>query len=251
MIDFHCHLDLYERPLEVLNQVKHRCKFVLAVTTSPKAWIKTKEYFSSVAHVPVALGIHPEIVQSKINELELMISNIWSASYIGEVGIDGSSQYKASLPLQRDTFNNILTECEQAGGRILSIHSRNASKDVLRSIESTISSSTHILHWFSGSKKELEWAIDLGCWFSINQIMLLGEKGLRLIKEMPVTRILPETDGPFTVKNGVPYMPWDAMDIVSSLANIHGVTDNDMRKQLLVNTDMIKQLVKQPQGKNP
>ena len=41
MIDFHCHLDLYKNPLAVFDEVKQRNVKVLAVTTSPRAYLKT------------------------------------------------------------------------------------------------------------------------------------------------------------------------------------------------------------------
>ena len=38
MIDFHCHLDLYPDPRAVLDGIDARGTYVLAVTTTPKAW---------------------------------------------------------------------------------------------------------------------------------------------------------------------------------------------------------------------
>ena len=43
MIDFHCHLDLYKEPMHVFEQAKRKNKYVLAVTTSPKAFVKTSQ----------------------------------------------------------------------------------------------------------------------------------------------------------------------------------------------------------------
>ena len=40
MIDFHCHLDLYPKPSTVIREIAKRGTFVLAVTTTPKAWEK-------------------------------------------------------------------------------------------------------------------------------------------------------------------------------------------------------------------
>ncbi|HBE78353.1 MAG TPA: hypothetical protein DDW65_11320 [Firmicutes bacterium] len=90
MIDMHCHLDLYKNPIALLPEVQRRCKYVLAVTTSPRAWQKTKQVFSGIDCIQVALGLHPEIVSSKMNEIDMLLSNIRHCKYIGEVGIDGS-----------------------------------------------------------------------------------------------------------------------------------------------------------------
>lgn len=70
MIDFHCHLDLYKNPLAVLNEVNNRKVEVLAVTTSPRAYLKSSQYFNNFNNVRVALGFHPELVANRRNEID-------------------------------------------------------------------------------------------------------------------------------------------------------------------------------------
>lgn len=221
MIDFHCHLDLYKNSLSLLDEVERRCIFVLAVTTSPRAWIKTSEYFAKKSCISVGLGMHPEILADRINERELFLSNVSRCQYIGEVGLDGTTRNKCSLSLQIDFFNEVLKQCEKCHGKILSIHSRSAAKNTLHIIEQNIQYSVPVLHWFTGTIRELEWAISLGCWFSINPMMLLNSKGRTLIEKMPLSKILPETDGPFTTHRGTPYMPWEIDSIIEGLSNVH------------------------------
>ena len=55
MIDFHCHLDLYENPMKVFAEVKKRKTEVLAVTTSPRAYVKTAQYFREFASLLLQL----------------------------------------------------------------------------------------------------------------------------------------------------------------------------------------------------
>lgn len=73
MIDFHCHLDLYENPMKVFAEVKKRKTEVLAVTTSPRAYVKTAQYFRESDTVRVALGFHPELVKQRSSEKELFL----------------------------------------------------------------------------------------------------------------------------------------------------------------------------------
>jgi TatD DNase family protein len=235
MIDLHCHLDLYKDPISLLPEVKRRCKYVLAVTTSPRAWQKAKQVFAGVDCVQVALGLHPEILSSKTNEIHMLLSNISRCKYIGEVGIDGSEQYKASYQAQKDLFREVARTAEKCGGRIISIHSRKATKDVLDIIESDIVTSVPILHWFSGTTEDLKRAIALGCWFSINPVMLSGSKGKSLVSKMPLSRILPETDAPFTEKSGAPYMPWEAIEIVGTLKDIFHLDTEQIKNELISN----------------
>lgn len=235
MIDMHCHLDLYKNPMELLPEVQRRCKYVLAVTTSPRAWKKTRQVFAEVNCVEVALGLHPEIFSSKMNEIDMLLSNICYCKCIGEVGIDGSEQYKSSFLAQKDLFREIVQTAEKCGGKIISIHSRNAAKDVLDIIEYNIVASVPILHWFSGNVRDIERANMLDCWFSISPTMLSSKKGRNLVSKLPLSRILPETDGPFTEKRGVPYMPWESYEIIDTLKEIFHLNAAQIENELLSN----------------
>lgn len=243
MIDFHCHLDLYPNPLQLLSVVERRCKLVVCVTTSPRAWKKTSEYFASTQNVYVALGIHPEIMHAKKDEIELMLEYIRYASCIGEIGIDGSPQNRRSMHMQTNVFESILFECKKFGGRVLSIHSRRASKNVLHIIEKVSSDSTPILHWFSGTQSEVQQASELGCWFSVNPQMLAGRKGRSLVSIMPLDRILPETDGPFTTHKGESYMPWEANFVYKSIAEVKDIPIEDCIRQIERNSNHILELI--------
>ncbi|RPJ78168.1 MAG: hypothetical protein EHM13_15010, partial [Acidobacteria bacterium] len=47
------------------------------------------------------------------------------------MGLDGSAPHRASLPAQRTVFTRMIREAERLGGRVLSIHSRRAAKEVV------------------------------------------------------------------------------------------------------------------------
>lgn len=209
MIDYHCHLDLYPNPLKIFDEVKSKEIDVLAVTTSPRAYIKTSQYFSNSKKVRVAVGFHPELVGQRQNEWILFMQIIKECKYIGEIGIDGSQRFRDSLDTQTIFFRDALIEAEKERGHIISIHSRAATKQVLSAIEYTKRNNKPVLHWFMGNFKEVEWAVELGCWFSVNPKMCESKQGRDIIKRIPQNRILPETDAPFVVLKNRLYYPWD------------------------------------------
>ncbi len=102
----------------------------------------------------------------------------------------------------------------------MSVHSRGAAKETLDELEQYAGASTPVLHWFSGTQRELRRAIDLGCWFSVGPAMLKGEKGRKLAALMPVDRVLTETDGPFTRNGNEPLFPWDVEEAERVLGGI-------------------------------
>ncbi|WP_194727271.1 Qat anti-phage system TatD family nuclease QatD [Noviherbaspirillum malthae] len=220
MIDFHSHLDLYPNGLALAREVNERNKFTLVVTTSPRAYHATSRVFTGLRNIKVALGLHPEVADSKVGELDALVGGVAGARFIGEVGLDGSSRFRKNLAVQERIFQAVLDECSTQGGRILSIHSRGAAGRVLELLATSKSAGTPVLHWFSGNGAELHTACRMGCWFSVGPSMLAGAKGRHLVSKMPRDRVLPETDGPFTMTDGVALKPWDAWRVCNVFAEL-------------------------------
>ena len=240
MIDFHCHLDLYDNPSGVLKEaVKQQC-YILAVTTTPLAWEGTRSLVGNAPRVQVAVGLHPELVATRQNEIHQLCALLSETRYVGEIGLDGSTPHRFSLSVQREVFETVLQACEFAGGRIMTIHSRGAASLVLDYLETYEKAGLPILHWFSGTRAELERAIELGCWFSVGPAMLRGEKGRRLASLMPLDRVLTETDGPLARLEHSPLMPWDVEEAEKGLGTLWNLHYNTVKRQLNQN---LRQLV--------
>ncbi|MFC3229166.1 Qat anti-phage system TatD family nuclease QatD [Marinibaculum pumilum] len=221
MIDFHCHLDLYPDPWKVARQCAERGVYVLSVTTTPSAWNGTSAL--AEGRIRTALGLHPQLAHERRAELPLFDELLPQARYVGEIGLDGAPEFRAHWQEQLAVFKHILGSCTRAGGRIMSLHSRRASKAVLDGLESHPGAGTPILHWFSGSFRDLERAVALRCWFSVGPAMLRGERGRELCKRMPRDRVLTETDGPFAQIKGQPLLPWEAQTAEDALADLWSI----------------------------
>lgn len=228
MIDFHCHIDLYPNPDQIIRVCHERELFVLSVTTTPSAWDVTNSLASG--KIKTALGLHPQLVHLRKTEYRLFEELLPKTRYVGEIGLDGAEEYRAHWNDQYVVFTSILKACTRVGGRIMSIHSRFASKAVLDCLETHRSAGTPVLHWFTGNSKNLDRAIDLGCWFSVGPSMLMSDKGRGLTARMPRERILTETDGPFAHIDGRSVLPWDVESAIKLLTNVweiprHGVIE--------------------------
>lgn len=232
MIDFHCHVDLFPRPEEVIREADSRNIYVLAVTTTPKAWSGLKLLLGDSARVRPALGLHPELARERESELCLFDDLVSETRYVGEIGLDGSPAHRGSLPAQKRVFDAVLQSCASAGGRILSIHSRCAATEVLDALERRPEAGKPVFHWFSGTAKELERAISLGAWFSVGPAMLSSMKGRDLALRMPKDRILTESDGPFARISSRAAMPWDVGVAESILTSIWQVSKEATTKLL-------------------
>lgn len=192
--------------------------YILSVTTTPKAWLGTAKLAQGNKRIKTALGLHPQIAHERIGELGLFDALLSETRYVGEIGLDGSPEYKIYWKQQMQVFEHILGSSARAGGKILSIHSRLSTSSVLDTLCRYPDAGVPVLHWFSGTKTELKRAVEIGCWFSVGPAMLLGKKGRELIAAMPKNRIITETDGPFAMIKKKALNPADVNAALEQLA---------------------------------
>lgn len=231
--DFHCHLDLYSDPAEMVALCEKEKILTLAVTTTPKAWPQNRIWAANGRYVNVAVGLHPELVAERHSETALLLECLKTSSFVGEIGLDGSPAHRASIPRQKEVFGRVLDAAAALGGRVLTIHSRGAATEVIDLIRAKAHTGKilPILHWYSGSVTAMRKAIDHGCYFSINGNMLASERGQVIVKMIPDDRLLTETDGPFTTEGKRPSVPTDVIAMVKRLALVR-----DTREELLTAT---------------
>lgn len=232
MIDFHAHLDLYADPHKVVRECVARDLYVLSVTTTPSAWSGTAALTKDAPRIRTALGLHPQIAHERKGELALFERLLPEVRYVGEIGLDGSPEYQRYWPDQEQVFSSVLSLCARAGGRIMTIHSRRAATQVLDALAMEPRAGIAIMHWFSGTQRELARAVDMGCWFSVGPAMLAGNKGRALTAKMPRDRVLTETDGPFAQVDGRAAWPWDANLALEVLSNVWSESIETVQCQL-------------------
>jgi TatD DNase family protein len=234
-VDMHCHLDLYPDPKREAEAIGQSGAYVLSVTTTPSAWLKTQSLASGFPRIKTALGLHPQLAAERIGELSLFDRLLPQARYVGEIGLDGSRECSDFWDQQVQVFDHVLRSCAHAGGRIVTIHSRNAAKQVLEALDHNPGFGVAILHWFSGTKKELLRAVEMDCWFSVGDAMARSKKGRELMSLMPSDRVLTETDGPFVSHRGSPIKPGQCYEVISFLSQQWGLDEHAARTRIVSN----------------
>jgi TatD DNase family protein len=242
MMDLHCHVDLYPDHQEVLNDIKSSNYYVLSVTTVPSAFEGTVQLTSGIKHCKTALGLHPQLAHLRKNELSLFDKLVDRTRYIGEIGLDGSKGYADYFNDQLEVFTHILKKCEGFDDKILTIHSLNATDEVLEQLKLHPNAGTAILHWFLGTKKQVVEAVELGCFFSIGPAMITSARGKKVISWIPQERVLLETDGPFAKVNGELIFPSNVDLVIDYLASEWGVSKSQVVKLLLGNLNCLVSL---------
>lgn len=239
MIDAHCHIDLFPNPKDLADKCMEREISVVSVTTTPSAYKGTLALADSNPWISTALGLHPQLAEQRISELELFDAIVPSVQWVGEVGLDGSPEHIASWRKQQEVFSHILKACEQLGGKFLSIHSRCAACSVIEQLSTRKDFGIAILHWFSGTAKELNAALEIGCWFSVGVPMTRTKKGRQLIELIPRDRLLTESDGPFVQFDGLPSYPWSVEVVHNELASMWRCTPEEVTQQLRGNFESL------------
>ena len=217
LVDAHCHIDLMKDPAAEAKHAEAAGIHTIAVTNAPSVFFHTKGLCEGKRYVHAALGLHPELVHSHGGELKKFQEQVGQTRFVGEIGLDYVTTDQGLRKKQRDVFEAILQFSSDAGGRILTVHSRRSAGDVISVLEDQ-GQNRPILHWFSGTRKELERAIAIGCYFSVNPSMLTSTSGLTLVAAMPQDRVLTETDGPFVRVAGKPCTPADSKTATELLA---------------------------------
>ena len=229
-IDFHCHLDLFSDFPERIAACDRACIATLAVTTTPQAFARNLELTTNTTHVRAALGLHPQLVAERGNEISLFAELLPMSRYVGEVGLDASPAHYPSWPQQQEVFGEVLRLCAASGNKILSIHAVRCVQHVLDAIEKLLPPHrcSVVFHWFTGTHRELSRAVSSGCYFSVNTAMLQNPKGRELVRAIPTDRLLTESDGPFQQRAGRSSDPLDMPVLTAELAHSRGVTADEM-----------------------
>lgn len=237
LIDFHCHLDLYPDHKAAFRETDKAGVYTLAVTTTPKAWERNHKLAQETNHVHAALGLHPQLVAERADEISIWEAHLAETRYIGEVGLDAGPRFYKSFHLQKQVFERILRCCAIAGEKIISVHSLRAAKVVLDHIEAYLPPDRGkvVLHWFTGTKIEAQRAIDMGCYFSINAEMLNNTRHAQMVKTLPLNRLLTETDGPFTKTANRATKPVDVALVVQALEQMHYLSSNTVAEHIQEN----------------
>ena len=215
-LDTHCHVDRYRDPVGTLRAGAERDVGVVAVTELPSQFQRLALRLGRRPGTDVALGLHPlRATQATATEMSVFAQMLDRATWVGEVGLDGSREGKATLRVQRQVFEHLLQQ-PRMQAKALTVHSRGAEAEVVDLLAQA--GVRGVMHWYSGALKSLDAGLAAGLYFSVNPAMLRSKNGQRVIAALPADRVLCETDGPWCTVSGRPAEPRDIPNVVRGLA---------------------------------
>lgn len=208
LVDMHCHLDRMESCVDVAEEAARRGIGIFCTTVTPRDALHAEKLFACCDNVRVGVGFHPWWVNDETQAseedsgraIEHAAAMAAQNDFVGEIGLDFSDAYVRSSSTQLATFERIVRSCAEhpRSARVISLHAARSADTVLDVLEryNLPRQAACIFHWFSGTSNDLTRLRDLGCCISVNERMLATRRGREYARQMPIERILLETDAP-------------------------------------------------------
>ena len=199
LYDAHVHLSDHEYDKEidfVITTMENLGIKACAVSMDNTSSARTIELAKKSDHILPFIGIHPEKAGDDLESMVSLIqANTGIISGIGEIGLDQTYASNAEqFARQKLVFTKLLETAEKLH-KPVSVHSR-ATLDEIFELTPSYKIPGFLLHWFSGSKKQLRHAMDLGCFVSYGPVSVYSQDKQVLIQNTNPDKLLVETDGP-------------------------------------------------------
>ena len=241
LFDMHCHLDRMANADEVAREAAANDMALFCTTVTPADALAARSRFGTPPNVRVGVGLHPWwVTDGRCGEIEIeQAAQLAAASrFIGEVGLDFGSRHAANAQRQLDALEAIARACagHPVEGRVLSIHAVRSAGESLDVLERHgLTASAHcIFHWFSGTSDQLARALDAGCLFSISERMLATRRGREYARQIPLDRLLLETDLPEQLDKpcSADQIEASLMRTLHELAHIRGTDEHTLSTRI-------------------
>lgn len=196
----------------------------------------------SYDYIYFAAGFHPENLEgASLDDLTLIkkFASNKKCVAIGEIGLD-YHWMNSSKEVQKSFFEAQIELAKELDMPVI-IHDREAHGDTLDILKAT--KPKGVLHCFSGSKEMAREIIRLGMYIGLNGVVTFNNarKSLEVVKEIPLDRLVLETDCPYLAPvpmrgkiNNSSYIPYIAEKIADVLGmeaqEILDITHNNAKK---------------------
>lgn len=237
MIDCHCHLeqrDYSEDRDEVIEKCKKELKAVITCCALPKDFDLTLSLVEKYkGFVFCTVGIHPEFIKEisekeKDNLLELIKKNKDKISAIGEIGLDyweiKESKWQEK---QKELFVEFINFAKELKLPIV-VHARKAYDEAVKILEQEDAKQV-LMHMFGAN--HLVKRVAENNWFvSMNTIVLRSKKHKKVVRDMPLEKLMLETDSPWLGPEGKRNDPLSVKVVAEKIAEIKKLSFEEVDK---------------------
>jgi len=249
IFDSHAHYDDYafdKDREEVISEInKNGVIGVLNCGSSLKGARMSAKLADKYDFIYAAVGIHPEFANkfddNVIQELKELSKND-KVRAIGEIGLDYYYEDNPEKNVQKEVFRKQMKLAEELNLPVV-IHDRDAHGDTLE-IMKEFPQVKGVVHCFSGSVEFAKECLKLGYFIGVTGVVTFknAKKVVEVVKEVPLERLLVETDCPYMApvpfrgkRNKSDYIKY----IIEKIAEIKNVSSEKVEKQTISNANVL------------
>jgi TatD DNase family protein len=242
VVDSHCHLD-YKGLIEDLPDVLSRAEaagvgLMLTIGTRVRRFRAILDIAEAHPNVWCTVGTHPHHAaeESDVTVRELIeFAQHPKVVGVGEAGLD--YHYDFSPPdIQAASFRIHIAAARETGLPLV-IHSREAEGDTAAILENEMGKGAFkpLLHCFTSKRDLAARGLALGAYVSFSGILTYknGEDIRAVAKDVPLDRMLIETDAPYLAPvpyRGKPNEPSYVVKTLEKLAEVKGIAVPEMAR---------------------
>lgn len=250
LFDSHAHLDMKRYETGLVRQMLERAwdaglVGLVAVAGAGRVseYADTLEIAKSDRRIFATAGIHPhtgsEATPDALDKLRFVLDNDRIVA-LGEIGLDYHYNYSPPAD-QRRAFIRQIRMAHDVKLPIV-IHTREADDDTLAILRDEGAEGLGgVIHCFSSTLELAAQALDMGFYISFSGIVTFpkAEEIQRTAREIPLERILAETDTPYLAPmphRGKPNEPAYVRHVVGKIAELRKLDPEEAAEAILGNT---------------
>jgi len=261
LVDAHAHVNFAafkNDGEEVIKQALDEGVWLINVGSEQSTSRRAMEYVQKYPEgVFAAVGLHPIHVHNaqitaEVDEKEKVILKGEAEKFdyqyyyqlaqndkvvaIGEIGLD-YYRNMAAKDLQKEIFKQQIKLAQELGKPII-FHCREAHQDLLEILKNCAGKISGVVHSFSGRWSQAQEYLTMGFYLGFNGIITFARDYDRVVREMPLERLLLETDCPYLTPEpfrGKRNEPAYVKYVAQKAAELRGISFEEVAEQTTKN----------------
>jgi TatD DNase family protein len=247
LVDSHCHLDFPEFSPE-LDSVLARARnagvgHFLTISTGLKRFPGVRAVAETAADIHCTVGVHPhEAAAEPLDGPDVLLAESAHPKVVG-FGESGLDYYYNHSPREAQirNFRAHIAAAREANLPLV-VHTRDAEDDTIAILteEHAAGEFSGLIHCFTGTARLAGAALALGFYISVSGIATFKKADVlrATLKEVPLDRLLVETDAPYLAPQptrGKRNEPAYIVHTAAMLAELKGVSSAEMAETTTAN----------------
>ena len=247
LVDSHCHLDFPdfepERDAVLARARAAGVGYFLTIGTKLSDFSSVRQIAEANADVSCTVGVHPHSAKDEQLESPDVLRQASEHPKVVGFGETGLDFYYDNSPREAQiAYFRIHIAAARAEGLPLVVHTRDAEDDTIKILSDEMGKGafTGLLHCFTGTAVLAKAALDLGFYISASGIIAFKKaEDLRaVLKDVPLDRLLVETDAPYLAPpphRGRRNEPSFIVHTAAVLAELKGVSTEELAEATTAN----------------